>query len=68
MPYTPAQNKATKKYRAENSEQVRVWVNKGEKDKYKALAASQGKSLNALVVELLENEISRTGVLSSVKE
>ena len=58
MPYTKAQNKATQKYQAANLEQVRVWVKKGQKDVYKAFAQSQGKSLNAYVIDLIEKDMS----------
>ena len=44
--YTEGQNKATQKYQKENLEQVRVWVRKGEREKYKAYAESKGLSLN----------------------
>ncbi len=50
---SPAQLKANAKY-LQTLDRVVVRVPKGEKDKYKAFAESQGKSLNALVVELLE--------------
>ena len=56
--YTDKQNKATQKYIKENLEQVRFWVNKGKKDEYKAFADSRGKSLTALIVELIEREMS----------
>lgn len=55
--YTEGQNKATQKYQKENLEQVRVWVRKGEREKYKAYAESKGLSLNALVVQLLEKDM-----------
>lgn len=47
--YNEAQNKATQKYQRENLEQVRLWVKKGEKDKYKQLAETDGKSLAELI-------------------
>ena len=57
--YTDKQNKATQKYIKENLEQVRFWVSKGKKDEYKNFAESQGKSLTALIVELLEKEMGK---------
>lgn len=36
---------------------IKVWVPKGNREKYKNYAKSKGKSLNALIVELLEKEI-----------
>lgn len=62
MAYTAAQNKATQKYQAANLEQVRVWVKKGAKARYKAHAESLGKSLNAYVVELIEADIAKHSV------
>ena len=56
--YSEARNKATQKYLAANKEQVRVWVNKGDLQKYKDFAAANGYSLNALVVGLLESAMS----------
>lgn len=47
--YNESQNKATQKYQKENLEQVRLWVKKGEKDKYKRLAEADGKSLAEFV-------------------
>ena len=58
MAYSEARNKATQKYLAANKEQVRVWVNKGDLQKYKDFAAANGYSLNALVVGLLESAMS----------
>ena len=56
MPYTEAQNKATQKYSAKAYDQIKLVVKKGEREKYKALAERRGKSLNALIVEYLEQE------------
>ena len=55
--YTEGQNKATQKYQKENLEQVRVWVRKGERAKYKAYAESKGMSLTGLIVQLLEQDM-----------
>lgn len=51
--YTEAQNKATQKYVKNNYDDIKVRVPKGKREEYKA----QGKSLNQLVIELLENNI-----------
>ena len=53
---TDAGRKANAKYHAKLDE-IKVRVPKGNKDRYKAHAESKGKSLNALIVELLENDI-----------
>ena len=55
--YSEAQNKATQKYIKSNYDSIVVRVPKGKKEKYKHLAANQGKSLNKLIVDLLEKEI-----------
>lgn len=47
--YSEAQNKATQKYQQKNLEQIRIWVKKGEKEKYKNFAESDGKSLAELI-------------------
>ena len=47
----------TMKYMKEKRDRIVVGVPKGDKDRYKTHAESKGKSLNALIVELLENDI-----------
>lgn len=51
---------ATKnKWNASNYDQLRVNVKKGEKEIYMQLAKEQGKSLNGLINELLQNELEQ---------
>lgn len=57
--YTQATNKAVQKYCKANYDNITVRVSKGAREKYKSFAESQGKSLNALIVELLEEKMSR---------
>lgn len=57
MPYTQAQNRATQKYNAKAYDQIKLVVKKGDREKYKKHAERRGKSLNALVVELLEMDM-----------
>lgn len=45
------------KYIKENLDEVRFRVKKGDKDRYKAHAERRGKSLTALIVDLLEQDI-----------
>lgn len=59
MAYKPSQSKAVTKYIAKNYDQVSLRIPKGTREKYKAFAESQGKSLNALIVELLEERMNR---------
>jgi len=55
--YTEAQKNASIKYLRENTDDIRIRVPKGKKDEYKALAERNGMSLNALIIELLEEKI-----------
>lgn len=47
----------TMRYQQEHCERITIWVKKGDKDRYKQYAKSQGKSLNALIIDLLERDI-----------
>lgn len=53
-----ASKKAVAKYHAKLDE-IKVRVPKGQRDKYKEYAENQGKSLNALIIELLENDMKQ---------
>ena len=53
-----ATRKAISKYHAKLDE-IKVRVPKGERDKYKQYAESKGKSLNALIIELLEQDMKQ---------
>ena len=55
--YSEAQNKATQKYISKAYDQFSVRVPKGKREIYKAHAEAQGKSLNQLVVELLDKDM-----------
>lgn len=59
--YTEAQNRATQKYISKAYDQVSIRVYKGERDKYKAHAEGKGKSLNQLIIELLEEDLRTNG-------
>lgn len=52
---TEAQLKANKKYH-NKFDDIKIRVPKGKKEFYKKYAENQGKSLNALIIELLEAE------------
>lgn len=54
--YTEAQKTASMKYLKEKTDDIRIRAPKGKKEEYKNLAESQGKSLNQLILELLERE------------
>lgn len=57
--YSEAQNRSTQKYIKANYDDIKVRVQKGEREKYKKFAEDQGKSLNQLIVELLEREMNK---------
>ncbi len=56
---TQAQLKANARYH-EKLEDIKVRVPKGEREKYKQYAESVGKSLNALIIELLEADMNKS--------
>lgn len=58
--YTDAQKRATQKYKAASRDKLTLDMPKGSKERYKAYAEQQGKSLTALIVELLETEIEKS--------
>lgn len=57
--YTEAQKKASIKYLNEKTDDVRVRVPKGTKDRWKAAAAAQGKSLQQLIIDAVESSIEK---------
>ena len=57
MAYTKASGKAVNKYIKNNYDQIMIRVPKGDRERYKDFAADQGKSLNSLVIELIEEKI-----------
>lgn len=57
--YTNAQKAASMKYIASKTESIQLRVPKGKKTEYQEFAKSQGKSLNALVQELLDNAMKK---------
>ena len=59
MAYDQKSKERTMKYMAESRDKLTLNLPKGDKDRYKAFAESQGKSLTALIVELIEAEIKK---------
>lgn len=51
MAASQAQKKATEKWQKENYEFIKVRLNKGDKDKIKASALAEGKSINQYIVD-----------------
>ena len=58
MAYSEAQKKATAKYMKNKLDDIKVRVPKGKREVYKAHAERKGKSLNALIIELLEKDMA----------
>lgn len=56
--YTDAQKRAAEKYKAANREALRLDLPKGHKNKYKAYAQYKGQSLTALIVDLLDKDMT----------
>lgn len=59
--YNESAKKATIKYMREKRENLNVNLPLGAKDRYKAHAEKRGKSLTALIVDLLERDIKEYG-------
>ena len=58
MPASKAQQKAVARYMAANYDELKIRLPKGERDRVKAFAATQGQSVNAMIYELLRREMS----------
>lgn len=59
MTVSKAQQRAVAKYMKENYDEIKIRVPKGEKDRYKAMAEAQGKSLNQFIIECIEKELNK---------
>ena len=57
MAYTEAQKKASIKYMQEKTDDIRLRVPKGLKDKYKAEAQKRGESMTQFIINCVEKEI-----------
>ena len=57
MAYTEAQKKASMKYMAEKTDDIRLRVPKGLKEKYKGEAEKRGMSMTQFIIECVEKEI-----------
>ena len=57
--YTDAQKKASIKYLAEKTDSIQIRVPKGDKEVWKNAAAARGLSLNQLLIQLMEREMSK---------
>lgn len=55
---TKAQTRASNKYNSKAYDRIAIQVKKGERDRYKSLAAKLGVSVNQLFVQAVEQFIS----------
>lgn len=55
--YTEAQKKASMKYLKEKTDSIQIRAPKGTKERWKAEAEARGKSLNQMIVDVMETEI-----------
>ena len=60
MPVSEAHMRAVKKWEAENYDPLNIRVKKGERDRIKAFAESQGKSLNGFVKDAIYAAMGET--------
>lgn len=64
MPYTEAQKRASMKYISEKTDDIRLRVKAGLKDKYKAEAEKRGLSMTQFIVNCVEKEIKNAWLYS----
>lgn len=57
--YTKAQKNASIKYLKEKTDSIQIRTPKGTKDRWRAAAAKNGKSLNQFIVDAVEGEIEK---------
>lgn len=57
--YTEARKRANEKYNAKAYDELKIRVPKGEKDKIKAHADTQGESLNGFVKRAIDETMKR---------
>lgn len=60
MPYTEAQKRASIKYMAEKTDDIRLRVKAGLKDKYKTEAEKRGISMTQFIINCVEKELKNT--------
>ena len=58
-PASKAQQRAVSKYMKENYDEIKVRVEKGQKEIIKAHAEAQGKSVNGFINEAIEEKMER---------
>lgn len=58
MPVSKKQQACVNRYMSKNYDRINICVPKGERDRYKALAARLGMSVNQLFVQAVEHYIA----------
>jgi len=61
MSYTDAQKRASIKYMAQKTDDIRLRVPKGLKEKYKTEAEKRGVSMTQFIIAATEEKIKREG-------
>lgn len=59
MAVSKAQQRAVSKYTKENYDEIKVRVDKGQKDIIKIHAEARGESVNAFIGRAIENQMER---------
>lgn len=60
MKYSDAQKEATARYNKKSYDRINIIVKKGQRQVIKDYAASQGKSLNRFICDLVDSEINKS--------
>lgn len=68
MPASKAQQRAVSKYMKENYDEIKVRVEKGQKDVIKAHAEARGESVNAFVGRAIEETMQRDNAAPGASE
>ena len=58
MPYTEAQKRASIKYMAEKTDDIRLRVPKGYKERFKKEAEKRGMSMTRFIIQSVEKSIN----------
>ena len=58
--YSDAQKEATARYNKKSYDRINIIVKKGQRQVIKDYAASQGKSLNRFICDLVDSEINKS--------
>ena len=65
---TPAQNRATTRYRAKAYDQINVKAPKGGREEIQAAAAAAGQSVNAYILQAVRDRMSAEAAPKEPKE